>query len=194
MAKDIQGTTPSECKEWYKTHMVTRKTQLAAVKSDQKAAEGRATMELKFKQAESKEPLVAFDGKVGTPNTALDYGMDSIQRLMNNLHMDMRKLASLTEQEIDPDEDFKESVDFAEQSTDIVTKLVWLLERVDMLVAGFLGKVPNVCKVWHAGHVVECKAALAVDKAAHKAAAAQAKLALRAQLSSPDGGAQHGPC
>ena len=81
---------------------------------------------------------MAFDGKVGTPNTALDYGMDSIQRLMNNLHMDMSKLASLTEQEIDESEDYKESVDFAERSTDIVTKLVWLLERVDKLVAGFL--------------------------------------------------------
>ena len=182
MAKDIQGTAPAECKEWYKMHMLTRKTQLAAVKSDQKAAEERAKMELKFKQADSKEPLVAFDGHVGSPNMALDYGMDSIQRLMNNLHMDMRKLASLTEQEIDPDEDYKESVEFAERSTDIVTKLVWLLERVNMLVAGFLGKVPNECKAWHAEHVAERKAALVVDKAAHIAAANQAKLALRAQL------------
>ena len=80
---------------------------------------------------------VVCDGKEQTLEEALDYVMIEIQRRLNNLHMEMRRLACLTEQEID---DFKESVFFRDTSVDYVTGLVRLLEEIPPMASDLVGK------------------------------------------------------
>jgi hypothetical protein len=183
MAVGIQGTPPAPCKVWYTAHKSSRKTQLSVEKADHKAAAERANTELKAKIAENKDAdLVVFNGEVVPPEQALDKGMIGIQRFLNNLHMEMRKLACLTEQQIDEEEDFRESVEFAEHSSDLVTKLVWLLDEVFLLVVRFQGKAPTECKAWYVEHKAQRKVTLAAEKAEHKAAAEKAKAELKAML------------
>ena len=122
---------------------------------------------------------VVCDGKEQTLEEALDYVMIEIQRRLNNLHMEMRRLACLTEQEIDEIDDFKESVLFRDTSVDYVTGLVRLLEEIPPMANDLVGKSPPECKEWYTVHVAERKTKLA---AKYKAETAAAKAELKARL------------
>jgi hypothetical protein len=196
MALEIQGKAPPDCKAWHAARKLARKTELTGKKAERKTSLERADTKLKAKLAvpscglggESKvsEPLIAFNGQVCPPGEALNKAMFGIQRLMNDLHMEMRKLASLTEQVVDEDEDFKESVVFAERSADIVMEMVWLLDDLFDLIVGFVGKAPTECKAWHAAHKAERKAALAAEAAERKEAARKAKAELKAMVAAEE--------
>ena len=125
---------------------------------------------------------VVCDGKEQTLEEALDYVMIEIQRRLNNLHMEMRRLACLTEQEIDEIDDFKESVLFRDTSVDYVTGLVRLLEEIPPMANDLVGKSPPECKEWYTVHVAERKTKLAAELAKYKAETAAAKAELKARL------------
>ena len=107
--------------------------------------------------------------------------MIKIQRRLNNLHMEMRRLACLTEQEIDEIDDFKESVIFRDTSVDYVTGLVRLLEEIPPMANDLVGKPPPECKEWYTEHVAERKTKLAKYKAETAAAKAELKARLKAE-------------
>ena len=125
---------------------------------------------------------VVCDGKEQTLEEALDYVMIEIQRRLNNLHMEMRRLACLTEQEIDEIDDFKESVLFRDTSVDYVTRLVRLREEIPPMANDLVGKPPPECKEWYTEHVAERKTKLAAELAKYKAETAAAKAELKARL------------
>ena len=125
---------------------------------------------------------VVCDGKEQTLEEALDYVMIEIQRRLNNLHMEMRRLACLTEQEIDEIDDFKESVLFRDTSVDYVTGLVRLLEEIPPMANDLVGKSPPECKEWYTVHVAERKTKLAAELAKYKAETAAAKAELKSRL------------
>ena len=58
---------------------------------------------------------VAYDGQVMTLGQSLDENFRGVQKLLNDLHVLMRQMAMCSEQEIDEDEDYKESVLFEDQ-------------------------------------------------------------------------------
>src|SRR5687767_511763 len=93
---------------------------------------------------------VAFDGRVMTLEAALDETMIGIQKQLNTLHVEMRRLAALTEQEVDEEEDFKESVAFEDSAYDLVTGMVRLLEEIPSMAAEIRGKATPECKDWFA--------------------------------------------
>ena len=71
---------------------------------------------------------VAFNGQVMTLEESPDETMLKIQKQLNNLHVEMRRLAALTEQEINEEEDFRELVLFKDSAYDLVYGTVRLLE------------------------------------------------------------------
>ena len=73
---------------------------------------------------------VAYDGQVMTLGQSLDENFRGVQKLLNDLHVLMRQMAMCSEQEIDEDEDYKESVLFEDQQYDIITRIVFLLEEL----------------------------------------------------------------
>ena len=125
---------------------------------------------------------VVCDGKEQTLEEALDYVMIEIQRRLNNLHMEMRRLACLTEQEIDEIDDFKESVLFRDTSVDYVTGLVRVLEEIPPMANDLVGKCPPECKEWYTVHVAERKTKLAAELAKYKVETAAAKAELKSRL------------
>lgn len=131
------------------------------------------------------EISVVFDGKVCTLEQALDDTMRQIQKNLNALHVSMRQLAALTEQEIDEEADFKESVQFEDDASDWISGMVRLLEEIPPMAAKIRGTAPAVCKEWYKAHVAERKVKLAADKEAHKKATAAAKEQLKALTSAP---------
>src|SRR3954452_2238384 len=90
---------------------------------------------------------VSFDGRVMTLEEALDDNFRQIQRMLTNLNVEMRQLAAKTEQEIDEDEDFKESVLFEDSATD---RMVRLLEEIPPMAHMITGTAPAACKEWFA--------------------------------------------
>ena len=123
---------------------------------------------------------VAFNGQVMTLEEALDETMLGIQKQFNNLHVEMRQLAALTEQEIDEEEDFRESVLFEDSAYDLVNGMVRLLEEIPPMAAEIRGKAPPECKEWFVKHVAE-REILAAEKVEHKAASVRAKAELKAK-------------
>jgi hypothetical protein len=115
---------------------------------------------------------------------ALDENFRMIQKMLTNLHVEMRRLAALTEQEVDENEDFRESVLFEDSSYDLVTGMVRLLEEIPPMAAEIRGKAPAECKEWFIQHKAERKIKLAREKADHKAAADRAKLELKLKKAS----------
>ena len=128
---------------------------------------------------------VVCDVKEQTLEEALDYVMIEIQRRLNNLHMEMRRLACLTEQEIDEIDDFKESVLFRDTSVDYVTGLVRLLEEIPPMANDLVGKSPPESKEWY---TAERKTKLAAELAKYKAETAAAKAELKARGRCREGG------
>jgi hypothetical protein len=113
---------------------------------------------------------------------ALDENFREIQRKLTQLHVDMRQLAVLTEQEVDPVDDFKESVKFEDEASDQITGMVRLLEEIPPMAHMITGTAPPECREWFAAHRAERKIKLAQEKADHKAASDKAKLELKARL------------
>ena len=65
-----------------------------------------------------------------TMEQSLDENFRDIQKLLNQLHCEMRQGAALTEQEVNEDDDFKEAVLFEDTVGDIITQMVRLLEEL----------------------------------------------------------------
>jgi hypothetical protein len=129
---------------------------------------------------------VAFDGKVTSMEEALDENFRQIQRMLTGLHMKMRQLAALTEQEVDEETDFKESVLFEDAAYDFVSGMVRLLEEIPPMARTITGTAPKECKEWYTQHKEARKAKLAMEKADHKAASDKAKLELKLLMKSGD--------
>ena len=124
---------------------------------------------------------VVFEGRAQTLEEALDACMMGIGQRLTDLHMAMRHLASLTEQEIDEVSDFKESVEFEHRATDLVRNMVRLLEEIPPMAHEITGKPPAECKDWYSNLVTQRKAKLVTELADYKAATAQAKASLKAR-------------
>ena len=124
---------------------------------------------------------VAFNSQVMTLEEALDETMLGIQKQLNNLHVEMRRLAALTEQEIDEEDDFRESVLFEDSAYDLVNGMVRLLEEIPPMAAEIRGKAPPECKEWFVAHKAERKIKLAAEKLEYKLASDKAKLELKAK-------------
>ena len=127
---------------------------------------------------------VAFDGKVMSLEEALDENFRQIQKMLTGLHVKMRQLAALTEQEIDEDEDFRESVLFEDDAFDFVTGMVRLLEEIPLMARTITGTAPAECKEWYTAHKAARKAKLTQEKVEHKAASDKAKLDLKLLMKS----------
>ena len=125
---------------------------------------------------------VVFEGREQTLEEALDSCMQGIQKRLNNLHMEMRRLAALTEQEIDEVEDFKESVEFEDNAFDLVSGMIRLLKEIPLMARDITGTAPAECKEWFAAHKEDRKVKLAAEEAEYKAATAKAKAELKARL------------
>ena len=73
---------------------------------------------------------VAYDGQIMTLGQSLDENFRGVQKLLNDLHVLMRQMAMCMDQEIDEDDDYKESVLYEDQQCDIITRMVFLLEEL----------------------------------------------------------------
>ena len=122
---------------------------------------------------------VAYDGQVMTLGQSLDENFRGVQKLLNDLHVLMRQMAMCSEQEIDEDEDYKESVLFEDQQYDIITRMVFLLEELIPMAHTITGPPPASCRDWLKSHKEERKVKLTREKLQQKAASDRAKLELK---------------
>jgi len=123
---------------------------------------------------------VAYDGQVMSLEDALDKAMKGIQQRMNDLHFKMTALAALTEQEVDDESDFKESVEFEDVCEDLVDGMIHLLKELPDMAAKIRGTCPKECREWYKLHRAERKAFLAKLKEERKISDASAAAALKA--------------
>ena len=122
---------------------------------------------------------VAYDGQVMSLGQSLDENFRGIQKLLNDLHVLMRQMGMCADQEIDEDEDYKESVLFEDQQYDIVTRMVFLLEELIPMAHTITGPPPASCREWLKSHKEERKTKLAREKLIQKAASDRAKADLK---------------
>ena len=133
---------------------------------------------------------VVFDGKEQTLEEGLDSLMVKVHGGLNNLHMAMRRLASLTEQEIDELDDFKESVEFEDQSFDFVRGIVRNMKDIPVMAREITGKPPAELKEWYAHHVAQRKLKIAMEEGEFKAATDKAKSEMKARIKAETLGAK----
>jgi hypothetical protein len=75
-----------------------------------------------------------------------------IQQKINDLQVALRNLAAITEQDIDDETDFKMSVELEDETVDLISGLIELLEELPEIAADIRGKCPKECKSWYADH------------------------------------------
>ena len=95
---------------------------------------------------------VTYDGQVMTLGQSLDENFRGVQKLLNDLHVLMRQMAMSSDQEIDEDEDYKESVVFEDKQYDIITRMVYLLEELIPMAHMITGPPPANCRDWLEAH------------------------------------------
>ena len=124
---------------------------------------------------------VNFHGREMSLEQALDETIKGVQNHLNSLQCLLRQLAACEDQEIDPDDDFKQGVDLEDSVTDTVAALGELLSELPDIASDIRGPAPNpAMKAWHRTHRAERKLDMARRKEAAKAAAAAEKAAAEA--------------
>ena len=118
---------------------------------------------------------VAYDGQIMTLGQSLDENFRGVQKLLNDLHVLMRQMSMCMDQEIDEDDDYKESVLYEDQQCDIITRMVFLLEELIPMAHTITGPAPASCMEWLKSHKEERKSKLAREKLVQKAASDRAK-------------------
>ena len=118
---------------------------------------------------------VNYQGREMSLEECIDECARGIQQKINDLQVALRNLAAVTEQDIDEVEDFKMCVDLEDETNDLISGLVELLEELPEIAADIRGKSPKECKEWYAGHKAQRKDEKAREKAQKKEAEKKAK-------------------
>ena len=118
---------------------------------------------------------VNYMGEEMSLEQCIDECARGIQQKINDLQVALRNLAAVTEQDIDEVEDFKMCVELEDETNDLITGLVELLEELPEIAADIRGKPPKECKEWYAGHKALRKDEKAREKAQKKEAEKKAK-------------------
>jgi len=118
---------------------------------------------------------VQFCGREVTLEQALDETVRGVQGKLNSLQLLLRQLAAAEEQEIDGGlEDFQMATRLEDETFDLVSTLVDLLEELPDIAHEIVGKPQDAeSKAWLVTHKAERKALLAERAAAAKAKAAE---------------------
>lgn len=125
---------------------------------------------------------VNFRGKEMTLEQALDETIRGVQNALNELQCSLRNMANLEDQKLDDEEDFKGAVMLEDETCDLVSGLVELLEELPTIAGEIRGKCPKECKDWYTDHKTRRKDDKAREKKEKKEAAAAAKLEAVANL------------
>ena len=119
---------------------------------------------------------VSYQGEEMTVDQMLDTIMREVQGAINGLHVSLRNLCALEEQEVDPDDDFREAVALEDATLDLCETITTMLKDLVPVVADLRGTPPTKeSKAWWAAHKAEKKAQAAQQKAERKAEIAAEK-------------------
>jgi hypothetical protein len=96
---------------------------------------------------------VVFQGDEMTVDQMVDTIIREVQSALNGLQVSLRNLCALDEQEVDPDEDFKEAVALEDASADLIVVINSILKELQPVVAELRGKPPSKeSRAWLAEH------------------------------------------
>jgi len=130
---------------------------------------------------------VSFQGQELTVDEMLETIVREVQGCLNSLHVSLRNLAALEEQEVDPDEDYKEAVALEDATIDLTDVINALLKDLIPVVADLRGPPPSKeARAWWTAHKAARKTELARAKAERKAEEQAAKEAKKEAKGLPD--------
>lgn len=123
---------------------------------------------------------VSYQGEELTVEQMIDLIIREVQSALNGLQQALRNLCALEDQQVDPEDDYKEAVALADATEDISETITAILKDLVPVVADLRGPPPSKeARAWFAAHKAERKAELARAKAERKAEAAAAKEAAK---------------
>ena len=111
---------------------------------------------------------VNYMGEEMSLEQCIDECARGIQQKINDLQVALRNLAAVTEQDIDEVEDFKMCVELEDETNDLISGLVELLEELPGIASEIRGSCPKNCKTWYADHKAQRKDEKAREKAQKK--------------------------
>ena len=109
----------------------------------------------------------------------MDTIIKEVQGSLNGLQVALRNLCALEDQEVDPDEDFKEAVALEDATVDLTETITQILKDLVPVVGELRGPAPKDSKAWWTKHKAERKAERKAEADARKNEIALAKEAAK---------------
>ena len=95
---------------------------------------------------------VSYQGKEMSLEECLDEVIRGVQGKLNCLQVALRNLAQQSEQEIEPEDDFKICVELENETVDLISGLTELLSELPGIAAEIRGSCPKECRDWYKTH------------------------------------------
>ena len=112
----------------------------------------------------------------------MDTIIKEVPGALNGLQVALRNLCALEDQEVDPDEDFKEAVALEDATVDLTETITLILKDLIPVIGELRGPAPKDSKTWWAKHKAERKAERKLEADARKNEIALAKASAKEDL------------